>query len=158
MFWKNSAWCMDIIPLCTSSLTIDVTASPVCVLMVVPRLLSAFFCVLLRIEISLLENWYPPAPSTFGRYLVFRALRVFWATSCCSFDMLSCLLLCNAILRQLSMVRTRCAFIVSSHAINIKSMLVRFILYCGMFWNYIYYYLNAKLREPIMFPSAKMLT
>ena len=40
--------------------------------------------------------------STFGRYLVRTALRVFEATSCFSRDTLSCLLLRNAMALQLS--------------------------------------------------------
>ena len=96
----------------------------------VPMLFSVLFCVLLRIEISLLENIAPPITSRCGRYFVRAALRVCSAMVRCTFDAVSVLLFPSAIARQLSSVSVCCAIAGTAIAVsaNIDKNLFIFII------------------------------
>ena len=106
---RASAVCGVITPCPAISDMTDDMVLPICPAAVVPMLPIAPFCLSLKIDISRLVNSYPPSTSTCGRYFVRAALRVSRATSCFSLAMFSCLLLRNAIARQLSSDNTRCA-------------------------------------------------
>ena len=84
----------------------------------VPRLLSAFFCSLLSMDISRLVNSYPAIASTRGRYLVRAASSWLEATSLPNRATTSCLLFSSANCWQASSVSTSWA--VASSGVNVS--------------------------------------
>ena len=133
-------------PCCVRFEMMGVTSLPIIPFALLPMLFSPDFCSSLKRDISLLVYSYPPSTSILGRYFVLTAFLVFLATSCFSLDMLSCLLLRIAMALQLSRLSSCCAEADDATHRN-NNMLDNLTIY-----------LNVKLLEPIMFPSANMLT